>query len=274
VEVSEKRVAVTRAEGLAQAEVAKAQAEAEAEREQRMREIEINAQRELAKLYGQAPVLVDLETLRMQHEHEARIREVEVEGYLQAFEALAPSLQVRIYGGGGQTTRVITELMSLAQGVRYLGDEVPALGRMLGDGDGDALTAFLPRLAALRPSIRQVVEDVNPRMFTGLKVADLVDRLVPVVAGREDLMTALDNIREDASFRVVGDFPVVPVLRALGIRVPKASGEFVPVSEAEEGEAPPEEAEAVEEVEEPQEAEEPEAAEELAESRPDVGAVM
>ncbi|MBN2389332.1 MAG: hypothetical protein JXR84_01330 [Anaerolineae bacterium] len=225
VEVSEKQVSVTRAEGLAKAEVAQAQAAAEAERTERLKEIEINAQRELVKLYDQAPVLVDLEKLRMQFAHEERVATLQMEAYLKAFEALAPSLQVRIYGSGGQTTQIITDLMSMAQGVKALGEEVPVVGRLVGSGAGAEELSWLPKLADFVPFIRQVMADTNPRMFTSLKVTDLLDCLVPVLAGREDLLTALNALREDAGFRVVGDVPVVPLLRLLGIKVPEAATE-------------------------------------------------
>ncbi len=85
---------------------------------------------------------------------------------------------------------------------------------------------MLPKLADLAPFVRQVMADVNPRMFSSLKVVDLLDRLMPVIAGREDLVTAVNNIKDDANFRVVGDIPVVPLLRLLGI-----PSEFHSVSE-------------------------------------------
>jgi len=84
---------------------------------------------------------------------------------------------------------------------------------------------WLPKLADFAPFIRQVMADTNPRMFTSLKVTDLLDRLVPVLAGREDLLTALNALRDDAGFRVVGDVPVVPLLRLLGIKVPETTAE-------------------------------------------------
>ncbi len=237
VQVAEKQVAVTRAEGLAKAEVAQAQAVAEAERVQRLKDVEINAQRELVKLYDQAPVLVELEKLRMQFAHDAQIETLKMDAYLKAFEALAPSLQVRIYGGGGQTTQVITELMSLAQGVQYLGEEVPLVGRMLGTGSDGEPGTLLPRLAEFGPYIRQALAGVNPRMFSSLKVVDLVDRLNPVIAGQETLVTALTNIKEDANFRVVGDIPIAPLLNLLGIKLPQQDGvvvdEAMPLDEAE-----------------------------------------
>ncbi len=220
------RAEATRAEaaapGLAEAEVAQAQAAAEAERTQRLKEIDINAQRELVKLYDQAPVLVELEKLRMQLGHEERIATLQMEAYLKAFEALAPSLQVRIYGSGGQTTQIITDLMSMAQGVKALGEEVPLVGRLVGNAEGTEYLNWLPKLADFLPFIRQALADVSPRMFTSLKLVDLLDHLVPVLDGREDLLTALGALREDANFRVVGDMPVAPLLRLLGVKAPEA----------------------------------------------------
>ncbi len=231
VEIAEKQVAVTRADGLARAEVAQAQAVAEAERVQRLKDVEINAQRELVKLYGQAPVLVDLEKLRMQLEHDERIATLQMESYLKAFEALAPSTQIRIYGGGNQTTQIITELMSFAQGIQYLGEEVPMVGRMLEPSDGGEGSTLLPRLAQFFPYLQQALGDVNPRLFSSLKLADVVERLTPVVAGQEDLVTALSNIKEDATFRMVGDLPIAPLFRLLGIELPKPGEDMIPLDE-------------------------------------------
>ena len=73
------------------------------------------------------------------------------------------------------------------------------------------------------PYIQQVLADVNPRMFSSLKVADLVERLEPVVAGREDLSSALNGIKEDASFRMVGDIPIKSLLGVLGFNVDDTS---------------------------------------------------
>ena len=219
VEVAEKQVSVVRAEGLAKAEVAQAQGVAEAERIQRLKVVEINAQRELATLYEQAPVLVELEKLRMEFAHQERMSQLEMEAYLKAFEALAPSLQVRLYGNGTQSSRIITDLMALAQGVRHLGAEIPVVGQLL-EPKADVFAGvahLLPKINDLMPALRQVVQEINPRMFSGLKVLDLMDRLTPVVAGQEDLVTALNNIKEDASFRMVGDIPVIQFLQFLGL---------------------------------------------------------
>lgn len=212
--------AAAAAPGLAQAEVEAAQGGAEVERLQRLKEVEINAQRELATLYEQAPVLVELEKLRLGFAHRERLSQLEMEAYLKAFEALAPSLQVRLYGSGGQTARIITDLMSLAQGARHLGEEIPVVGQLMGTNDvPSGVWNLMPKLSVLMPAIRQVLRNVNPRMFSSLKVLDLLERLMPVVAGQADLLTALNNVKEDASFRMVGDIPVVPLLQFLGLPI-------------------------------------------------------
>ena len=54
-------------------------------------------------------------------------------------------------------------------------------------------------------------------MLSTLKVADLVTELGNVVSGQHDLATALNQLRQDGSFRVIGDLPVLPFLQLLGI---------------------------------------------------------
>ena len=231
VKVSEHQVTVTRAEGLAQAEVARAQAEAEAERLQRIKEVEINAQQKLVELYDQAPILVELEKMRMEHAHRERITTMRIDAYKEAFKAIAPGVKIHIYGNGGQTGKILTDLMSFSHGLNLLGEEVPSIGRLFngslnggsetsGDGNEPSTMEWAhENLSGFVPYIQQVVADVNPRVFSSLKVADLVDRLAPVVAGKEDLATSLGQLRKDANFRVVGDLPIAPILKLFGIEI-------------------------------------------------------
>ncbi|MBK7895871.1 MAG: hypothetical protein IPJ90_13540 [Anaerolineaceae bacterium] len=230
VQVAEKQVLVTRAEGLAQAEVAKALAEAEADKLQRLKTVEIEAQEKLALLYGQAPVLVDLERLRIQLGHQERIATIQAETSLKAFEAIAPSLKVHIFGNGGQTGQILANVMALSHGLTQVGEEVPLVGRLLngrenGAGEPLVLANWLPQLNQFGPYLQQVLAEINPRMLSSLKVADLVERLGPVVAGEESLTRALSGLKADASFRVIGDLPVSPLLRLLGL------GQAEPVEE-------------------------------------------
>jgi hypothetical protein len=217
VEVAEKQVAVNRADGLAQAEVAQAQAEAEANRLQKLKDVEIKAQKQLMALYEEAPVLVELEKMRMEYEHQERIATLQMDAYLKAFEAVAPGVKVNIYGSGNQTSRIFTDLMSFTHGLRLLGEEVPVIGNLIdGFGNGNGSGFQISKLSQFMPYIQQVLGEVNPRMFSSLKVADMVERLEPVVAGREDLSSALSGIKDDASFRMVGDIPIKPLLGVLG----------------------------------------------------------
>jgi hypothetical protein len=217
VEVAEKQVTVTRADGLAKAEVAQAQAEAEAERLQRLKEVEINAQKQLVALYDKAPVLVEIEKLRMEYEHQERLVNLQMDAYLKAMESIAPGVKVQIYGSGNQTSQIFTELMSFSHGINLLGEEVPLVGQILHGGDGTGQNQRLSVFHQFFPYIQQVLAEVNPRLFSSLKVVDLVERLDPVIAGQEELSTALNNIKEDASFRMVGDLPLKPFLQFFGV---------------------------------------------------------
>jgi uncharacterized membrane protein YqiK len=230
VQVAEQQVAVNRSEGLAQAEVARAQAEVEAERVQRLKEVEINAQQKLVDLYEKAPVLVELEKMKLEHAHRERLATLQVEAYKEAFMAMAPGVKVHIYGNGGQTGKIITDLMSFSQSINLLGEEVPLIGRILNtngtngsseatgdEAENSTINWMRENLHGLSPYIQQVMADVNPRVFSSLKVSDMVDRLTPVLAGKEDLTSSLDQLRQDANFRVVGDLPIVPILKLFGI---------------------------------------------------------
>jgi hypothetical protein len=81
----------------------------------------------------------------------------------------------------------------------------------------------LDTLGQFVPYIKQVVSEVNPRLISSLKMADLVERLGPVVAGKEDMVTALTSLRQDARFRMVGNMPVGPLLKLVGINLPEGT---------------------------------------------------
>lgn len=224
LEVAQRQVEINRAEGLAGAEIARAQADLEIEKERRLREVDINAQKELANLYEEAPVLVELEKVRMQFEHESKIAEINANASLKALEALAPGIKVNLIGSGGQMGEILTGLMSLSQGLALAGEEVPMIGKLLdstaasldGHANGD-MSGLVPYIRQLAPSFRTVINEVNPRMLSSLTVSDVVDRLGPVVEGKSDLVTAVNNIRQDASFRVIGDLPIKPILGMFGL---------------------------------------------------------
>ena len=219
VNVAEQQVAVTRAEGMAKAEVAMAQATAAAEKVKQLREVDINAQKQLAQLYDKAPVLVDLEKLRMQLTHDEKLATIRAEASLKAFEALAPSLKVNIFGNGGQTGQIMNNVMSIAHGLGVVGEELPLVGKFLNQSESnDHAPLSLPALAQFTPYLQRMMTEVNPRVFSSLKVKDVVERLGNIVSGQEDMMTALNNVRQDAAFRVVGDLPIGSMMGLLGLK--------------------------------------------------------
>ena len=219
VEVAEKQVAVNRADGLAQAEVSRAQAEAEAERRQRLKEVDINAQKQLVALYDKAPILVELEKLRMQYEHDEKITTLQMDAYLEAFKAIAPGVRVNIFGSGDQTSNIFNNLMAFTHGLNSASDNIPLLKQLIKDGKDSEGLNLLKKFQPFMPYLQDMLSEMKPRVFSSLKIADVVERLEPVVAGREDLSGALNNIKDDANFRVVGDLPIKPLLGLLGINL-------------------------------------------------------
>ena len=47
-------------------------------------------------------------------------------------------------------------------------------------------------------------------------MAERVERLTPLVADEEGLAETLAGLQEDASFRMIGDMPIKPLLGLLG----------------------------------------------------------
>lgn len=221
VAVAEKRVAVARAEAMA-----------EAEKVQKLKEVEIAAQKELALLYEQAPALIELERIRMTLSHEEALARIRAEASLKAFEAIAPGVKIHLFGNGGQTGQILTSLMTLSHGLTAVGEESPLVGSLL---NGQASNGHFnwQRLAApieaLMPAVKQLTNEMNPRILSGLRVADVVERLGPVVSGQENLVTALNQIKEDATFRVIGDLPLNGLLKMIGLG--QENGDPLPVSD-------------------------------------------
>jgi hypothetical protein len=154
----------------------------------------------------------------MGHAHEERLATIKMDAYLQAFQSIAPGVSVKIFGSGNQTSRIFNDLMSFSHGIQLLGDEVPLVERII-DGGKNGNFVQLRVLGQFLPYIQQVLADVNPRMFSSLKVADVVEKLEPVIAGNEDLASALTSLKDDANFRVVGDLPIKSLLSFFGLNV-------------------------------------------------------
>jgi hypothetical protein len=218
--------AETAAKGLAEAEVAAAQvtveearAKMEAERLRQIRTAELEAQREQLKLFEKAPVLVELEKMKMRMNHQERLAQMQMDAYLQAFMALAPNVRMHIYGNGGQVSKLMTDVMSFTRGLQVMGEEIPTIGKLVGSSQEDFSQVEVAGvdLSSFTPFIRQVVAGVNPRILAGMKISDLVARLGEVAAGDASLTEALGQMQDDASFRFIGDLPVKPLLAMLGI---------------------------------------------------------
>jgi hypothetical protein len=221
VAVAEKQVSVARAEAMA-----------EAEKIQKLKEVEISAQKELALLYEQAPVLIDLEQIRMKHSHEEALARIRAEASLKAFEAIAPGVKIHLFGNGGQTGQILTSLMTLSHGLTAVGEESPFFGRLLnGQETNDQFNwqRLAVPVATLVPALKQLTGEMNPRVLSGLRVADVVERLGPVVSGQENLVTALNQLKEDATFRVIGDLPLNGLLKMIGLG--QENGSPLPVAD-------------------------------------------
>ena len=225
-EIAQKQVDVKRAEGLAAAEIAQAEAQAEAERLQKIKDVDISAQKALATLYEEAPVLVDLEKMRLELAHKERIAEIENETQIKLLEAIAPSMKIHVVGNSGQVSQIVSNVMAFSQGVNIISEEVPAVGNLLGNGNGNA--NLLQKFGAVVPHLRTMLTDVNPRMLASLTVNDVVNKLGEVTNGDATLIEALAGIRQDANVRMIGDLPVQPFLKLLGI---DAGGESAEIAE-------------------------------------------
>jgi hypothetical protein len=86
-------------------------------------------------------------------------------------------------------------------------------------GTSSLTPSFTDRLAEVFPYIQDVVKDIKPRILSTLTVAQLVERLTPVAQGKENLMSALNGIKNDATFRIIGDVPVQSILAKLGLNL-------------------------------------------------------
>ena len=227
VEIDGQRVAVERDRGLATAAVAKEQADANIHEAQGLLAVELERARAQAELFDKSPALRELETLRLQHAQALELARIHTAAKVQMMQAIAPQLklQANIIGDGSRASQIMAQVMAIASGAQIVGDQVPLIGNLLGNGAGDSTSAdaglntLLPRLM---PFAHKVIGEMNPRAFSSLTLAGFMDSLLPVLAGREDLLTAVQKLREKASFRIIADAPVAVVAELLGIKLPEA----------------------------------------------------
>ncbi len=196
-----------KAAGLAQAEVTEAQARAAAAGERERRQVEVETKARLATLYEANPQLFELEKLRIRFAHELEMANVQQQTQIAMMQALAANMEIKVIGNAGQMGQILSELMTLRAGVATATEEFPFLRSLFGNGS--------QMLAGLPSALGEVLQDVQPRVFASLTVADLVERLSAVANGDSDLSAALNGLRQDSNFRVVGNLPVVELLGQL-----------------------------------------------------------
>ena len=196
-----------KAAGLAQAEVTEAQARAAAAGERERRQVEVETKARLATLYEANPQLFELEKLRIRFAHELEMANVQQQTQIAMMQALATNMEIKIVGNAGQMGQILSELMTLRAGVATATAEFPFLRSLFGNGG--------QLLAGLPGALGEALQDVQPRLFASLTVADLVERLSAVANGDSDLRAALHGLRQDSNFRVVGNLPVLELLGQL-----------------------------------------------------------
>lgn len=196
-----------KAAGLAQAEVTEAQARAAAAGERERRQVEVETKARLATLYEANPQLFELEKLRIRFAHELEMANVQQQTQIAMMQALAANMEIKVVGNAGQMGQILSEMMTLRAGFTTATEEFPFLRSLFGNGG--------QLLSSLPSALGEVLQDVQPRVFASLTVADLVERLSAVANGDSDLSAALDGLRQDSNFRVVGNLPVVELLGQL-----------------------------------------------------------
>ncbi|MCA9928541.1 MAG: hypothetical protein KC419_08690, partial [Anaerolineales bacterium] len=121
-----------------------------------------------------------------------------------------------------QTGQIMNNLMAITHGLNVVGEDVPLVAQLLGHENGRSYPTTpinLSTLTKFKPYLQKVMADVNPRMFSSLKIKDVIERLGSVIGGDETIADALAQLKQDASFRVVGDLPIGPVMEMLGMNV-------------------------------------------------------
>lgn len=227
VKTAADRVAVTKAQGLAEAAVLEARNAAELAHQKGLRDIEIAAQKQLADLYASNGALVELERMKLEFAHTLEVARLENEARVAMMAALAPHMNLQLIGDGGKVSQIMAQVMTLGAALHATGDQVPFVGNLLhgasngnGHSEANGIVASLPAmLAGFVPYITSIVKGMEPRVFTTLTVSQMLDRLAPVVKGEGTLLQAIDGLRQDAHFQVIGNVPVAPFLAPFGITV-------------------------------------------------------
>lgn len=205
VEIAAAQVEVTKAEGLARVEV----------------------QEKLAALFVKNPALFELETLKVKNEHALAMETARLNAQTTIMQALAPNININLIGDGGKVSQIMASVMQIASGANHLGEQIPSLNNLMGGASSPLVAGldFTAMFEGFMPFIRNLVKEMNPRMFGRLTLAELAEHLAPVIEGRSDLVTALNGLRESTGFRMIADLPIASLLERLGITPMEASVE-------------------------------------------------
>lgn len=223
VAIAEKQVAVEREKGLAEAEVAERMAKAEITKQQGLLKVELEKAERMAQLLLENPAMLDLERLKIEQTQALEIARIEA-GTRQAIAlAMAQNMKIdaKLFGGGDQIGNMVANLMALAQGAQLFGKEVPLVGNLL-NGNGSSASqnptnGLFEKAQSLMPFVKRLVAETDPTVFSTMSVSDLASALMPAVRGEKSAADALKELKQHATFRVIGTLPVQPFLDLLGI---------------------------------------------------------
>ncbi|PIZ48061.1 hypothetical protein COY32_00715 [candidate division WWE3 bacterium CG_4_10_14_0_2_um_filter_41_14] len=207
-----KQAEAAQATGFAQAAIAEKDAAVEAGRIRLVAEAELDAEARRAKLYAESPELLALERLDREHWQAIALAKQELDARVAMMVALAPHIQLdaKVIGNGSQMGQIMGQMMTLASGYNVMVND-PTVSSIVGSG-GSAISVGGDILSRVLPAVRSAFAGVNPRVFASLTVADALDRLQGVVSGEQDVVTAIQKLRDDANFRMVGNIPVGQIL--------------------------------------------------------------
>lgn len=166
-------------------------------------------------------MLVELEREEMRRSHDLELARIRTQMVVQIAQAWAPGMAFRIVGGPDALNRVIGQFMLIGHAAENMA-ETP-IGRLLGLDNtlhnSDGLNLSLPSFwSKLLPFVHKLVRGMNPRVLSSLTVAQMLDQLMPVLQGEQDLLSALNGLRESAQFRMIAEVPVQPLLEQFGLR--------------------------------------------------------
>ena len=222
VEIEAARVTVLRDKGLAEVEVAGKQNQVELDRQRGESDIQITAQQQLATLYAEAPILVELEQQQRQLAHALELARVDAAARVQIMQALAPNIHLHLVGDGGKLSQFLSQVLAFGDAYQTMGGTLPMLadglpnGVTVGNSLGETAMGTLSRVL---PAISAAIKEMDPGVMTTLTASQLLDAVIPVLEGREDALSAVTKLRGSLAFKAVANLPAMSVLKQFGIDI-------------------------------------------------------